>query len=48
MLSDNCLEGVDEVYGCHNWPTREVGKLMIKPGPVMAEVTVVVITFKSK
>ncbi len=38
MIKEGCLDGVDEVYGCHNWPTRTVGKLMIKAGPVMSAV----------
>jgi metal-dependent amidase/aminoacylase/carboxypeptidase family protein len=23
-----CLDGVDEVYGMHNWPTVELGTLL--------------------
>lgn len=30
-----------KVYGYHNWPTHKVGYLMVKPGPVMYEVTVI-------
>ena len=25
MIEDGCLEGVDEVYGFHQWPTAPLG-----------------------
>jgi hippurate hydrolase len=37
MIKDNCLEGVEEVYGHHNWPTHKVGFCMVMDGPVMSE-----------
>mmetsp|Transcript_44275 Transcript_44275/g.95013 ORF Transcript_44275/g.95013 Transcript_44275/m.95013 type:complete len:460 (-) Transcript_44275:150-1529(-) len=36
MIMDGCLDGVDEVYGWHNWPTWNLGYLAVKSGPVMA------------
>lgn len=37
MIKDNVLEGVDEIYGLHVWPTLPVGKYGICPGPAMAQ-----------
>jgi amidohydrolase len=38
MLADKLFERFpcDEVYGMHNWPTGELGKVSIKPGIAMA------------
>lgn len=36
MIDEGCLEGVDEVYGWHNWPTWNLGTLAVKSGAVMA------------
>jgi len=36
MIWDGCLQGVDEVYGWHNWPAWPLGELRVQPGPVMA------------
>ena len=38
MLADKLFERFpcDEIYGLHNWPTGELGKVSIKPGPAMA------------
>lgn len=41
MIKQGCLEGVDEVYGCHQWPTAPLGELWCKEGPVMSEITIV-------
>jgi len=38
MLRAGCLEGVDEVYGMHNWPTVPVGHMRVKEGALMAHV----------
>ena len=43
MIEKGCLEGVDEVYGYHNWPTADVGELWCKEGPVMSESSVITI-----
>lgn len=40
MIKSGCLDGVDEVYGFHNWPTAPVGFLRCKEGAVMSEITV--------
>lgn len=34
------MEGVDEVYGFHNWPTELSGKLWVMPGPVMSSIVI--------
>jgi metal-dependent amidase/aminoacylase/carboxypeptidase family protein len=39
MIKDGCLEGVDEVYGCHNWPSHPVGYCIVKSGAMMSEGT---------
>eukprot|EP00931_Biecheleriopsis_adriatica_P075620 TRINITY_DN49445_c0_g1_i1.p1 TRINITY_DN49445_c0_g1~~TRINITY_DN49445_c0_g1_i1.p1 ORF type:complete len:476 (+),score=78.27 TRINITY_DN49445_c0_g1_i1:41-1429(+) len=36
MIDEGCLEGVDEIYGWHNWPTWPLGEIRVAPGPVMA------------
>lgn len=36
MIADGCLEGVDEVYGWHNWPTMPWATAAVPVGPVMA------------
>ena len=30
MVEKGCLEGVDEVYGFHQWPTAPLGQLWCK------------------
>lgn len=39
MVEEACLEGVEEVYGFHNWPTHPVGYCMVKKGAMMSEIT---------
>jgi amidohydrolase len=41
MVAEGCLDGVNEVYGFHNWPSHPVGYLLVKPGPMMSEVTII-------
>jgi len=36
MIDKGCLEGVDEVYGVHNYPQIEVGQIATRPGPMSA------------
>ena len=38
MLADDLFKRFpcDEIYGMHNWPTGELGKVSIKPGTAMA------------
>ena len=45
MVREHCLDGVDEVYGYHNWPSWPLANLIVAPGPVMAhpsEFTIVI------
>lgn len=37
MIQEGALEGVNEIYGYHNWPTELPGKIFIKEGPIMSE-----------
>jgi len=39
MIKEGCLDGVNEVYGMHNWPTMPIGNLRTISGPCMAHVT---------
>jgi len=39
MIWEGCLEGVDEIYGWHNWPSWPLGQLHVKTGAVMAHVS---------
>ena len=36
MVKEGCMNGVDEVYGYHNWPSWPLGHLKVTPGPIMA------------
>ena len=36
MIRDGCLEGVDKIYGWHNWPSIPFGHAVCPDGPVMA------------
>lgn len=38
MVAEGALEGVDEVYGLHNWPAYPRGELRVIQGPIMAQV----------
>ncbi|MFT6914629.1 MAG: amidohydrolase [Motiliproteus sp.] len=35
MIDDGALEGIDRIYGWHNWPALEFGKLLCPSGIVM-------------
>lgn len=37
MVAEGALEGVDEVYGLHNWPPFARGTLRVRPGAMMAQ-----------
>jgi len=39
MLAEGALDGLDAVYGLHNWPGFPKGEVRVAPGPVMAAVT---------
>ena len=32
MVKEGCMNGVDEVYGYHNWPSWPLGHLKVTPG----------------
>ncbi len=36
MIKDGCLEGVDKIFGWHNWPSIPFGKAICPDGSVMA------------
>ncbi|KAL6045531.1 Hippurate hydrolase [Balamuthia mandrillaris] len=48
MIEEGCLEGVEEVYGIHNWPTMALGEMRTKEGPLMAHVSDLYITIRGK
>lgn len=37
MVAEGVLEGVDEIYGLHNWPPFPHGELRVRGGAVMAQ-----------
>ena len=39
MCEQNCLDGVDEVYGFHNCSTFDEGDIRVVEGPIFAECT---------
>lgn len=41
MVKENCLAGVDEVYGFHNIPNFDEGDIRVCEGAFFAAVTVV-------
>jgi len=48
MVEEGCLEGVEEVYGMHNFPTYPIGTIVVKSGPMMAQSVHIKITFIGK
>ncbi len=38
MVEEGALDGVDEVYGLHNWPAYDKGEVRVCAGPIMAQV----------
>ena len=36
MIADGALEGIDEIYGWHNWPVIPYGQAVCPDGPVMS------------
>jgi metal-dependent amidase/aminoacylase/carboxypeptidase family protein len=48
MIKEGCLEGIDEIYGIHNWPAGEEGKIVVKNKDMMAGVVVVHIEVTGK
>lgn len=39
---------VDEVYGMHNWPGLDVGRMAMRPGPMMASYDIFELTLSGK
>ncbi len=48
MIQEGALDGVDEVYGFHNWPFDVPGKLYCRPGYMMASSTPIFVTVNCK
>jgi len=50
MIEDGLFEKypVDAVYGLHNWPGLDVGKLAVRKGPMMAAMDIFEVTVKGK
>ncbi|BDS11636.1 M20 metallopeptidase family protein [Aureispira anguillae] len=48
MIEDGVLNGVDEIYGQHVWPTIETGKIGICEGPAMGQPDILEIQIKGK
>ena len=46
MIKEGCMNGVDEVYGCHNIPNFTPGQVRVCDGPIFSEVTIVKIKVK--
>ena len=44
MIKEGCLNGVDEIYGMHNYPFGKKGSVECIPGPTMAEMSHLSIT----
>jgi amidohydrolase len=44
MIDEGALDGVAEIYGCHNWPSFPFGCLRTIVGPCMATVAIFEIT----
>lgn len=38
MVKEGAVEGVDEIYGLHNWPAYPKGQVRVKAGALMAQV----------
>ena len=41
MIKEGCLEGIDEIYGIHNWPSGIEGKINVSLKEQMAGVVIV-------
>ncbi|KAA0687690.1 M20 aminoacylase family protein [Azospirillum brasilense] len=50
MVEDGLFEKfpVEQVYGMHNWPGLEVGKIALRPGPIMAAYDIFELTLTGK
>ncbi|KRX08782.1 Peptidase M20, dimerization domain [Pseudocohnilembus persalinus] len=48
MIQEGCMQGVDEVYGHHNFPSHPVGYLLNKVGAMMSGVSIIKIKLIGK
>ena len=48
MIKEGCLEGVDEIYGMHNYPLIPEGEIHFSSGVVMAESNIIKLTIIGK
>lgn len=48
MIEDGALEGVEAIYGWHNWPAIALGQAVCPDGPVMAANATFVITVEGR
>lgn len=48
MIEKGCLEGVDEIYGLHNDPGTQVGKVRTRVGALMAAADVFELTIRGR
>ena len=39
MIAEGALDGIDAIYGMHNWPYNNVGYCLAIKGPMMSEYT---------
>jgi len=46
MIDDDCLKGVDSVYGIHLWNFQKYGEIGVKEGPILAAADEFKITIK--
>lgn len=46
MIEEGALDGVDAVFGLHNWPITQLGKVGVKPGAMMAASALVEVSVK--
>merc|ERR1711966_404895 len=48
MIDEGCLENVDEIYGWHNWPAWQLGKVVVAAGPGMAQTSMFEVKIKGR
>lgn len=48
LMMDGCLDGVDEVYGYHNWPGWKLGEIAISEGAMMAHAAAFTVNINGK
>lgn len=48
MIEGGALEGVERIYGIHNWPLLSLDKIAVKPGPLMAAASTFDVTIRGR